>query len=128
MSFFLWSSIPDDELLDLAARGKLADPPVLEREARRMLADARASALVTNFAGQWLHLRNVRLAAPDPKVFPEWDDNLREALQRETELFLLSQLGGDRSVFELLTADYTFLNERLARHYGITGIYGSDFG
>jgi len=127
LSFFLWSSIPDERLLDLAARGKLSDRTVLEREVRRMLADRRASSLVSNFAGQWLMLRNLRLLTPDPYEFPDFDDNLREALQRETELFLESQLREDRSVVDLLTANYTFLNERLAKHYGIPGIYGSRF-
>jgi len=127
LSFFLWSSIPDERLLDLAARAKLSDRTVLEREVRRMLADRRASSLVSNFAGQWLMLRNLRLLTPDPYEFPDFDDNLREALQRETELFLESQLREDRSVVDLLTANYTFLNERLAKHYGIPGIYGSRF-
>jgi hypothetical protein len=127
LSFFLWSSIPDERLLDLAARGKLSDRTVLEREVRRMLADRRASSLVRNFAGQWLMLRNLRLLTPDPYEFPDFDDNLREALQRETELFLESQLREDRSVVDLLTANYTFVNERLAKHYGISNIYGSRF-
>ena len=127
LSFFLWSSIPDDELLDLAERGRLTDAAVLERQVARMLADPRAAALVRNFAGQWLYLRNMQLVMPDPQTFPEFDDNLRDAFQRETELFLVSQLREDRSVLELLQADYTFLNERLARHYGVPGIYGSHF-
>jgi hypothetical protein len=127
LSFFLWSSIPDERLLDLAARGKLSDRAVLDREVRRMLADRRASALVSNFAGQWLMLRNLRLLTPDPYEFPDFDDNLREALQRETELFLESQIREDRSVVDLLTANYTFVNERLARHYGIPNVYGSHF-
>ena len=127
LSFFLWSSIPDDELLDLAARGRLSDPGVLEGQVRRMLADARASALVDNFAGQWLSLRSVEGIAPDPNLFPGFDENLREALRRETELFFESQLREDRSVVELLSADYTFLNERLARHYGIPGVAGSHY-
>lgn len=127
LAFFLWSSIPDDELLDVAARGKLKEATVLERQVRRMLADPRSLALVNNFAAQWLHLRNVRAAKPDRYAFPEFDDNLREAFQRETELFLEDQLRADRSVAELLTANYTFVNERLASHLGIPGIYGSHF-
>ena len=127
LSFFLWSSIPDERLLDLAARGRLSDRAVLEREVRRMLADRRAGALISNFAGQWLMLRNLRLLTPDPYEFPDFDDNLREALQRETELFLESQLREDRSVLDLLTANYTFVNERLAKHYGIPNVYGSHF-
>ena len=127
LSFFLWSSIPDGELLDLAERGRLSDPGVLEGQVRRMLADARASALVDNFAGQWLSLRSVAGIAPDPNLFPGFDENLREAFRRETELFFESQLREDRSVVELLGADYTFLNERLARHYGIPGVTGSHY-
>ncbi len=127
LSFFLWSSIPDDELLELAARGALQDPGVLERQVRRMLADRRAQALVDNFAGQWLSIRNVQGLVPDPNLFPGFDENLREAFRRETELFVESQLRADRSVVELLTADYTFLNQRLARHYGIPGVRGSRF-
>ncbi len=127
LSFFLWSSIPDDELLDLAERGRLSAPGVLEGQVRRMLADARAAALVDNFAGQWLSLRSVEGIAPDPNLFPGFDENLREALRRETELFFESQLREDRSVVELLSADYTFLNERLARHYGISGVTGSHY-
>jgi hypothetical protein len=127
LSFFLWSSIPDDELLDVAAQGKLKDPAVLERQVRRMLADSRSQALVGNFFGQWLMLRNIRGVSPDPNVFPEFDENLREAFQRETELFIEDQLHEDKSVLELLSADYTFLNERLARHYQIPGVTGSRF-
>ena len=127
LSFFLWSSIPDDELLDLAARGRLREPDVFERQVRRMLADERAAALVANFFGQWLYLRNVERVTPHPDAFPEFDDNLRQAFQRETELFLESQLREDRSVLELLTADHTFLNERLAKHYGIPHVYGTHF-
>ena len=127
LSFFLWSSIPDDELLDAAARGELTQPPVLERQVRRMLADPRSRALVTNFAGQWLWVRNIRLHQPDPGVFPEFDENLRQALEREIQLFLDSQIRDDRGIAELLTADYTFVNERLARHYGIPNVYGSHF-
>ncbi len=127
LSFFLWSSIPDDELLDLAARGELSDPVVQEQQVRRMLADARSKALVDNFVGQWLYLRNLRSVYPDADVFPEFDENLREAFQRETELFIENLLREDRSVVELLNANYTFVNERLARHYGIPNIYGSRF-
>ena len=127
LSFFLWSSVPDEELLDLGAKGRLRDPGVLDRQVRRMLADARAQALVDNFAGQWLSVRALQGVAPNPDLFPEFDDNLRDAFQRETELFVASQLRGDRSVVELLTADYTFLNERLARHYGVPNVYGSHF-
>ena len=125
LSFFLWSSIPDDELLDLAERGALSDPTVQEQQVRRMLADRRARALVENFAGQWLYLRNMQTVYPDPDQFPEFDQNLREAFQQETELFIESQLREDRSILELLTADHTFLNERLARHYGISHVYGN---
>ena len=127
LSFFLWSSIPDDELLDVAAGGRLSDPAELERQVRRMLADPRAAALVENFAGQWLALRSVDGLAPDPNLFPEFDENLREALRRETDLFLESQFREDRSVVDLLRADYTFLNERLARHYGVPGVTGNHF-
>ena len=127
LSFFLWSSIPDDELLAVAERGELSAPDELRRQVRRMLADPRASALVENFAGQWLYLRNLANTHPDPPTFPDFDDNLRRALQRETELFFGSVMTEDRSILELLTADYTFLNERLARHYGIPGIYGDRF-
>ena len=127
LSFFLWSSIPDEELLGLAERGKLRDPAVLEQQVRRMLADSRSNALVSNFTGQWLSLRKLRTMSPDPKVFPDFDDNLREAIQQETELFFESMLREDRSLLELLNANYTFLNERLARHYGIPNIFGSHF-
>ncbi|HTR39164.1 MAG TPA: DUF1592 domain-containing protein [Bryobacteraceae bacterium] len=127
LSFFLWSSIPDDELLNLAARGKLKDPVVLEHQVRRMLADPRADALVTNFADQWLYLRNLRGVAPDLEEFPNFDDNLRQAFKRETELFFGSMIQGDRDMLNLLNADYTFVNERLAKHYGIPNVYGSQF-
>jgi hypothetical protein len=127
LSFFLWSSIPDDGLMDDAAKGRLKDPKVLAAQVRRMMADPRAEALVENFAGQWLVLRNIRDAAPDPDLFPDFDENLRDAFMRETELFIDSQMRSDRSIPELLTADYTFLNERLARHYGIAGVQGSRF-
>ena len=127
LSFFLWSSIPDDELLDLAVRGELGDPAVLDAQVRRMLADPRATALVTNFGAQWLHIRNLQAVDPDASAFPDFDDNLRMAFQRETELFLESQLRDDRPLAELLTADYTFVNERLARFYGIRNVYGAHF-
>ncbi len=127
LSFFLWSSIPDDELLDLAEQGKLRDPSVLSHQTRRMLADHRSEALVANFASQWLYLRNIEKVVPDPKEFPEFDENLREAFRRETELFFGSMLRENRSVLDLLSADYTFVNTRLARHYGIPNIYGSHF-
>jgi hypothetical protein len=127
LSFFLWSSIPDDELLAAAVDGTLRQPEVLEAQARRMLADARADALVDNFAGQWLYLRNVRALTPDEDRFPDFGEALRLAFQRETELFFESILREDRGVLEFLTADYTFVNERLARHYGIPNIYGSHF-
>ena len=129
LSFFLWSSIPDDTLLNLATRGELGDPVVLEQQVRRMLADDRSKALVDNFATQWLELRSLQGITPNPVQFPEtvFDENLRNALKRETELFLESQLREDRSVVDLLTANYTFVNERLARHYGIANVYGSRF-
>ena len=127
LSFFLWSSIPDDELLDAAISGRLSDPAERERQVRRMLADARARALVDNFAGQWLSLRSVEGIAPDPNLFPAFDENLREAFRQETELFVESHLRADRSVVDLLRADHSFLNERLARHYGIPGVSGSHY-
>ncbi len=127
LSFFLWSSIPDDELLNLAIQGKLHEPAVLERETRRMLADDRASALATNFAGQWLYLRDLKSSSPDGREFPDFDDNLRQAFQQETELLFESVVREDRSVLDLLDANYTFVNERLAKHYGIANVYGPDF-
>ena len=127
LSFFLWSSIPDDELLDVAVQGKLHEPVTLERQVRRMLADSRAESLVTNFAGQWLYLRNLATVIPDGRQFPDFDDNLRQAFRRETELFFESILKENRSVVELLNANYTFLNERLAKYYGIPNVYGSNF-
>ena len=127
LSFFLWSSLPDEELLDLAERGELSDPDVLERQVRRMLADPRADALADNFAGQWLYLRNVPAARPDFRRFPDVDDNLRHAFRRETELLFQSIVREDRSVLDLLAADYTFVNERLARHYDIPHVYGDHF-
>ncbi len=127
LSFFLWSSIPDDKLLDAAAAGKLRTPALLERQVRRMLADPRSEALVDNFAGQWLYLRNLAAAKPDMRLFPDFDDNLRQAFRRETELFFGSIMREDRSVLDLLRANYTFVNERLAKHYGIPNVYGSRF-
>ena len=124
LSFFLWSSIPDDELLNLAVAGKLHAPAVLEQQARRMLADTRAQSLVTNFAGQWLALREIKNSRPESKDF---DDNLRQSFRQETELFFGSIIREDRSILNLLNADYTFVDERLARHYGIPNVYGSQF-
>lgn len=127
LSFFLWSSIPDEELLETALRGELSRPEVLERQVRRMLRDERSEALVSNFAAQWLHLRNLDSAKPDMRLFPGFDDNLRQAFRRETELLLQSVMQGDRSVLDLLSTDYTFLNERLAKHYRVPHVYGSWF-
>ena len=127
LSFFLWSSLPDDELLDVASQGRLRDPGVLEAQTRRMLEDDRARALVTSFAAQWLYLRNVPAVYPDEDLFPHVGEALRQAMRRETELFVESVFLGDQSVLELLTADYTFVNERLARHYDIPNVYGSHF-
>ena len=127
LSFFLWSSIPDDQLLDVASRGELSSPGVLDREARRMLVDPRSDALVSNFAAQWLGTRNLAFAEPNEDLFPEFDENLRRAFLRETELFVQSVLREDRSAFDLLTANYTYVNERLARHYGIPNVRGNWF-
>ena len=127
LSFFLWSSIPDDELLELAVRGQLSNPDVLAQQTRRMLTDPRSQSLVSNFAGQWLYLRNLESMTPDMRRFPDFDDNLRQAFRQETELFFESVMREDRSVLDLLRADHTFLNERLARHYGIPHVYGSRF-
>ena len=128
MSFFLWSSIPDDELRDLGTRGTLSQPTVLEQQVRRMLADPRATiSLVDNFAAQWLQLRGLADVFRDPDLFPEFDENLRDNFERETKLFIESTLREDRSVVDLLRADYTYLNERLARHYGIPSVYGERF-
>jgi Protein of unknown function (DUF1592)/Protein of unknown function (DUF1588)/Protein of unknown function (DUF1587)/Protein of unknown function (DUF1585)/Protein of unknown function (DUF1595) len=127
LSFFLWSSIPDDKLLAIAESGKLRDPSVLEGQVRRMLADPRSQALVQNFAGQWLFLRNIPAVQPDPAAFPTWDENLRQAMRKETELWLESQMRDDRSVVDLLTTDYTFVNERLAEHYGMKDVWGNEF-
>jgi Protein of unknown function (DUF1592)/Protein of unknown function (DUF1588)/Protein of unknown function (DUF1585)/Protein of unknown function (DUF1595) len=127
LSFFLWSSIPDEELLNLASQGKLKDSAVLERQVKRMLADPRSNGLIANFAEQWLFLRNIKSTAPDLEAFPDFDDNLRQAMKQETTLFFDSIMREDRSVVDLLNADYTFVNERLARHYGIPNVYGSQF-
>jgi len=127
LSFFLWSSPPDDQLLTLASQNKLKDPVVLEQQVKRMLGDARSQALVTNFAEQWLHLRNLKSSTPDLEAFPDFDDNLRQAMKEETSRFFDSIVREDRSVVDLLNADYTFVNERLARHYGIPNVYGSQF-
>ncbi len=127
LSFFLWSSSPDAELMKLASQGRLKDPVVLERQARRMLQDPRAEALAINFAGQWLNLRGLRSAGPLPMLYPDFDDPLRQAMRREVELLFDGIVREDRNVVELLIADYTFLNERLAKHYGIPNIYGSQF-
>ena len=127
LSYFLWSSMPDDELVAVAERGGLADPSVLEAQVRRMLADPRSQALVKNFVGQWLFLRNIPRIQPDSGAFPNFDDNLRQALEQETELLVESTLREDRSVVDLLKTDYTFVNERLAEHYGMKGIYGTEF-
>ena len=128
LSFFLWSSIPDQTLMDLAVAGKLRQPGVLAAQVRRMIADERANAVVNNFVGQWLQLRNLESkVAPDLLMFPDFDDNIRKAFRRETELFFGYILRENRSALELLSADYTFVNERLARHYGIPGVYGTRF-
>ena len=127
LSFFLWSSVPDDALLDSAVRGELRRPEVLERHVRRMLADPRSYNLASNFAGQWLRLRNLTSVDPNVRLYPDFDDNLRQAFRTETELFMDSIVREDRSVLDLLKADYTFLNERLAKHYGIPNVYGSRF-
>jgi hypothetical protein len=127
LSFFLWSSIPDDELLDLAVQGKLKAPAVLEKQVRRMLADGRSKALVNNFAEQWLQLRRLAATTPDMRICPDFDDNLRQAFREETELFFDSIMRENRSVLDLLRANYTFVNERLAKHYGIPNVYGSRF-
>jgi hypothetical protein len=127
LSFFLWSSVPDQELLGLAEKGKLADSQVLQQQVQRMLDDPKSDALTSNFAGQWLYIRNVATVRPDPAIFPDFDESLRASMRRETELFFDSILTENRSVTDLLEANYTFLNDRLAKHYGIPGIYGSQF-
>ena len=127
LSFFLWSSVPDEALLTAASQGKLKEPAVMERQVRRMLADPRAAALVDNFAEQWLFLRNLKNTAPNMDAYPDFDDNLRQAMKEETKLFIQSVITEDRSILDLLNGDYTFVNERLARHYGIPNVYGSRF-
>jgi hypothetical protein len=127
LSFFLWRSIPDDELLNAAVAGKLKEPVVFEQQVRRMLADTRSRSLIDDFVDQWLQMSKLKSIVPDADAFPEFDENLREAMQRETEEFVADQLRDDRSVLDLLTANYSFLNERLARHYGIPDIYGNHF-
>jgi hypothetical protein len=128
LSFFIWSSIPDDELLNVAIRGKLKDPAVLEHQVRRMLDDPRAESLVTNFAEQWLYIRDIDAKKPDELLFPDFDETLRDAFRHETDLFLDSVLlHGNRSVLDLMTANYSFLNERLAKHYGIPNVEGTYF-
>jgi mono/diheme cytochrome c family protein len=127
LSFFLWSTIPDDELLQVASQGKLHEPATLDREVHRMLADPKSEAMVENFAGQWLYLRNLKNMIPNSLEFPDFDDNLRQAFLKETELFFGSIMHEDRNVLDLMTANYTFVNERLARQYGIPDIYGSNF-
>src|SRR5262249_55505794 len=127
LSFFLWSSIPDEQLLQGAQERKLHQPAELEQQVRRMLADSRSQALMDNFSGQWLNLRRLATISPDPKVFPDFDDNLREALQQEARLFADSIAREDRPIVDFLSADYSFMNERLARHYDIPNVYGSEF-
>jgi hypothetical protein len=127
LSFFLWSSIPDDQLLDLASQGKLRQPGVLEHQVARMLADSRSASLVTNFAEQWLYLRDIENKRPNEALFADFDESLRDAFREETDLFLDSVLRDNHSVLDLLSANYTFVNERLAKHYGIPNVHGSDF-
>jgi len=127
LSFFLWSSIPDDELISLAGQGRLGNPRVLEQQVKRMLADPKSSSMVSNFAQQVLYLRNLKATSPDGVFYPDWDDELRKGYQREAELFFESIMREDRNILDLLTADYTFVNERLARQYGIPNVYGSQF-
>ncbi len=127
LSFFLWSTIPDEQLMTLATQGKLKDPVVLEQQVRRMMTDPRSQAMVDNFASEWLYLRNLKGINPDYETFPDFDDNLRQAMGKETQLFFGSIMREDRNVMDLLNADYTFVNERLARHYGIPNIYGEEF-
>jgi hypothetical protein len=127
LSFFVWSSIPDDELLTLAAQGRLHEPATLEKQVRRMVADSRSAALIRNFSGQWLNLRALDTVQPNPSVYPDFDDNLRAAFRREVELLFDTIVHDDRSVLDLLNGDYTYVDERLARHYGIPNVYGSRF-
>ena len=127
LSFFLWSSVPDEELVRLGAEGRLHEPDVLEQQIQRMIADPRSNAFIENFTGQWLNVRGIAASEPVVEVFPDFDSTLRDAYRREIELFFGSVIHEDRSIFDLLTADYTFVNERLARHYGIPDVYGSQF-
>jgi hypothetical protein len=127
LSFFLWSSVPDEALLTVASQGKLKELAVMEQQVRRMLGDPRAAALVDNFAEQWLFLRNLKNTAPNMDAYPDFDDNLRQAMKEETKLFIQSVITEDRSILDLLNGDYTFVNERLARHYGIPNVYGGQF-
>src|SRR2546427_2253581 len=127
LSFFLWSNLPDEELINIAAQGKLKDANVLQQQVGRMLRDQRSHEFVKNFAGQWLGLRTLQNETPEGTIYPDFDDNLRQAMRTETEMFFDSILREGRSVLELLTADYTFVNERLAVHYGIPNVYGSQF-
>src|SRR5262249_7980822 len=127
LSYFLWGSMPDDELFRLSREDRLRDEKTLEAQARRMLRDRKAQALVENFAGQWPQPRNLKTVSPDPKLFPGFDDDLRAAMQRETELFFRAIVGEDRSILDFLDANFTFVNERLARHYGIAGVLGDKF-
>jgi cytochrome c5 len=127
LAFFLWSSVPDDELIDIASQGKLKDPVVLAQQVRRMLKDPKSNALINNFTGQWLSVRSLKASEPVVNLFPDFDDNLRDAFERETELFFGSIVREDRSILDLLNADYTFVNERLAKHYGIQNVYGPNF-
>src|SRR5207237_3230471 len=127
LSIFLWSSTADEELLGVAEKGQLHDPAALQAQVKRMLADSRSQSLIKNFVGQWLFLRNIGRIAPDTTTFMSWDENLRRSMEKETELLVESQLRGDRSVADLLSTDYTFLNQRLAEHYGMKGIYGNEF-
>jgi mono/diheme cytochrome c family protein len=127
LSFFLWSSIPDDELLNLAGQGKLSNPAVLEQQVKRMLADPKSDSLVKNFAAQWLYLRNLKAISPVATTYPDWDDQLRQGFRREAELLFQSVMREDRNVLDFMTANYTFVNDRLAKHYGIPNVYGSQF-
>jgi hypothetical protein len=127
LSFFLWKSIPDDELLEVATKGRLSNPTVRAQQVRRMMADPKAKRWMNDFVGQWLTVRNIAAQEPDPDVFPEFDDNLRQAMEAETQLFFASQVREDHGLLELLRANYTFLNQRLAQHYGVPGVYGSHF-
>src|SRR5262249_48111103 len=127
LSYFLWSSMPDEELYRAAAEHRLRKPGVLAAEVKRMLADAKSKRLVENFAGQWLELRNLDSVKPDPKSFPDFDDQLRAAMRSETELFFANLVAEDRSILDFIDGKYTFLNERLAKHYGIDGVTGREF-